>query len=91
MDEKRYPAFNGVFTKVTYSHQVGVFVDSAAKLTPGIVPSVSIPLSNNKIVENPIERSVAVAPVETTIGGDNQTSLPEEYALSGWFKWSPIK
>jgi len=28
MDENRYPAFNGIFTKVVYSHQKGVFIDS---------------------------------------------------------------
>jgi hypothetical protein len=38
MDNNRYPAFNGIFTKVTYSHQVGVFVEAADKLTPGVIP-----------------------------------------------------
>jgi hypothetical protein len=36
------------------------------------------------VIENPIERSVQVAPVETTVGGE-QPLLPEEYGISGWF------
>ncbi|CAD8140693.1 unnamed protein product [Paramecium octaurelia] len=89
MDEKRYPAFNGVFTKVTYSHQVGVFVDSVDKLQAGVIPQVPVDLSNTKIIENPIERSVQVAPTETTVGKDEELpKLPQEYGLSGWFKWT---
>jgi len=58
MDDKRYPAFNGVFTKITYSNEIGVFVDSADKLSVGVVPLVPIELSNTNILDNLIERSV---------------------------------
>lgn len=27
-DENRYPAFNGLFTRVVYSHEMGAFVDT---------------------------------------------------------------
>jgi hypothetical protein len=52
MDNNRYPGFNGVFTKVSYSHEKGAFIDSLDAVKPriGIVPEIETPSSNKKLV-----------------------------------------
>lgn len=52
MDNNRYPAFNGVFTKVTYSHEKGAFIETLDGLKPriGIVPNYDTPAFNKKVL-----------------------------------------
>ena len=92
MDENRYPAFNGLFSKVVYSQKKGAFIDSVnqPKDLHGVVPEFSVPLTNNKAVAGVIDRAPTVAPVYSVIG-DDKTKLPTEYAISGWFNWDLTK
>jgi len=58
------------------------------KISHGTIPEVEVLKNLKKLVTKPIERAPTVAPVYEVIGDEN-SKLPSEYALSGWFNWEP--
>jgi len=43
-------------------------------------------LTTSKLVDDEVKRVVNDEPIYKVIG-EEKTMFPEEYALSGWFKW----
>lgn len=95
-DENRYPAFNGLFTRVSYSHEVGAFVDSVAELKAylekqGKRPSELLPsLSTFKVVEDIKQIAFSEKNVQPKTYGGKADSFPHEYSISGWFRFKPF-
>ena len=60
-DEGRYPGFNGVFTQITFSAQIGVYIDTPQQLKKYLdqnpQPAVGIDkLVNKKLVDDEVHR-----------------------------------
>lgn len=68
-DEKRYPAFNGLFTNVYFNSKVGAFIGSMPTVKKfmednGGVPSTKLGgLITKPLVTDEITRSVPDAPI----------------------------
>lgn len=91
MDDNRYPAFNGIFTQVTYGSDKGTFIDSLDRLNlqTNEFPAKEVELLNTNVVDRSVDRGVNEQPTTKTVG-DDKVKLPSEYAISGWFRWLPV-
>lgn len=54
----------------------------------GTPNSVLSELTNSVLVDSLIARDKGTDPIEKTVGSET-TRFPHEYAISGWFKWTP--
>lgn len=48
-------------------------------------------LSTSKIIKNPVKEIFNNGNVEGWQVGGGPNSFPTEYAVSGWFKWTPLQ
>ncbi|CAD8058815.1 unnamed protein product [Paramecium sonneborni] len=93
-DQDRYPAFNGIFTKITFGIRAGTFIQSSEQLIMKLnvldVPHKIIEqVQSVRIVENAEERTSQNIYEYKEIK-NKKVKFPTEYALSGWFKWSTL-
>jgi hypothetical protein len=89
-----YPGLNGQYANVLYGVGAGMFINDNAQLTAFMTKTyLQLGDLNTTIFYDPITAPPAVYTTPQNDTGKqltmNNVMFPTEYAVSGWFKWTP--